>query len=47
MAFILAVASVVTSLLASQIVIATKAFLPAHLITPAYKESFKTPEEAL
>ena len=40
-------ASSVTLLLASQIAIATDALPPAHLVTPAHGESFKTPEEAL
>jgi hypothetical protein len=35
-------ASTVTPLLASQIAIATQAVPPAHLLTPAYGESFKT-----
>jgi hypothetical protein len=47
MASILAVASAVTPLLASQIALATKALPFAHLITPAHGESFKTPEDAL
>jgi hypothetical protein len=40
-------ASTVTSLLASQITIATKVLPPAHLLTPVHGESFKTPDEAL
>ena len=39
-------ASAVTPLLAAQITLATKALPPAHLLTPAHGESFKTPEEA-
>jgi hypothetical protein len=42
-----AVASTVTSLLASQISYATKALPPVHLITPANGESFATPGDAL
>ena len=43
----LAVASTITPLLAAQIAQATRALPLAHLITPANKESFATPEDAL
>ena len=42
-----AVTSAVTPLLALQIQQATKSIPPAHLITPATRESFATPNNAL
>jgi hypothetical protein len=40
-------ACTVTPLLASQTVIATEVLPPAHLLTPAHRELFRTLDEAL